>query len=160
MSAPIRRDGDAYVVELDPSMVAVIEGLCGEMETLLRDGSPLTERLFPPPYGDDEERNEGYAVLAGSELTENRLAALETVRGVLRTGRADEEEFQAWMRSLNDMRLVLGTMMGLTDEDPGVPRRPEHEQAHQVYEFLGAALEMTVMTIAGDMDEGGSRGGA
>lgn len=156
MGPPIRREGDHFAVELPEPTAALVTGLCGELETLLREGSPLTERLFPPPYGDDAERNEGYSVLAGAELVENRLEAVATVRKVLQERRADEEELSAWMRSLNDMRLVLGTMMDVTDDDDPADVRIEHRGAYRVYEVLGGMLEMTVMALTEDLEDPGA----
>lgn len=153
MPPPIHRDGDGFVVELPEPTAAVIESLCGQLEDLLTNGSPLTVRLFPPPYGDDDERNEGYSVLAGAELVDHRLTAISTVRTVLANQRADEEQLSAWMRSLNDMRLVLGTMIGITDDEHPPAVRAEHEQALEVYETLAAILELTVMALTGTLDD-------
>lgn len=141
-----------FIVEVPEQTVGLIESLCTELETLLRTDSPLLERLFPPPYGDDTERNEGYAVLAGPELVEHRLEALATVRTVLHSTRVTEDQFMAWMRSLNDMRLVLGTMMDISDDDrpPEVDRR--YAKAFAVYEFLGGLLELTVSALSDGLD--------
>ncbi len=145
---PIRREGDMYVVDVPEGTVALIESLCTELETLFESDSPLLERLFPAPYGDDTERNEGYAALAGPELIEHRREALATVRTVLNSQQVTEDQFMAWMRSLNDMRLVLGTMIDITDDAIDLDVRDEHEQAFAVYEFLGQLLELTVAALA------------
>lgn len=147
MANPIRREGDHYVIDVADDTVELIDGLCGELESLLQTDSPLLRRLFPPPYGDDTERNEGYAALAGPELIESRLAALATVREVLRAERVDEERFMVWMRCVNDMRLVLGTMLDVNDDAPP-SAVDQDEQALRVYEFLGVMLELTVSALA------------
>lgn len=141
-----------FVVEVPEQTVGLIESLCTEIETLLRSDSPLLERLFPPPYGDDTERNEGYSALAGPELVEHRLEALATVRTVLHSTRVTEDQFMAWMRSLNDMRLVLGTMMDISDDDLLAEVDPRHSQAFAVYEFLGGLLELTVSALTDGLD--------
>lgn len=140
-----------FVVELPEQAMGLVESLCTELETLLGSASPLLERLFPPPYGDDTERNEGYSALAGPELVEHRLEGLATVRTVLHSGRATEDQFMAWMRSLNDMRLVLGTMMDI-DDDFSTDVDPRHSQAFAVYEFLGGLLELTVAALTDGLD--------
>lgn len=150
MTRAIRREGPGFAVELPERAVALIETLCSELESLLGSDSPLLERLFPPPYGDDTERNEGYSALAGPELLEHRLDALATMRTVLHSETVTEDQFMAWMRSLNDMRLVLGTMIGITDDQVPPQVRPELAQAFEVYEFLGGLLEMTVDALADD----------
>lgn len=136
-----------FTVELPERAVALIETMCVELESLLGSDSPLLERLFPPPYGDDAERNEGYAVLAGPELVEHRLDALSTVRTVMHSETVTEQQFMAWMRSLNDMRLVLGTMIGITDDHGHPEVSPELTQAFEVYEFIGGLLELTVEAL-------------
>jgi hypothetical protein len=54
----------------------------------------------------------------------------------------------AWMRSVNDLRLVLGTLLGVEsdDEPPEVPEELEHLQA--IYEFLGSLLDTIVHALA------------
>lgn len=150
---PIRREGEMFVVEVPRQAVDLIETLCSELEMLLGSGSPLLERLFPPPYGDDTERNEGYSALAGPELVEHRLEALATVRTVLSSQRVTEDQFMAWMRSLNDMRLVLGTMMDITEDDDPAALDPRHAQAFDVYEFLEVLLELTVSALTDGLDQ-------
>jgi hypothetical protein len=148
VAPPIRRVAPGtYAVELPAGVAELLEHLCSQVEALLSTDSPLLARLFPPPYGDDTERNEGYAALAVPELIEHRLAALETVRRTLRADRLTEDELMAWLRSLNDMRLVLGTLLGVSDDDgpPRVP--PEQEETLEVYEFLGYLLEVTVAAL-------------
>lgn len=150
MAPPIRRVAPGtFRLELSEGTVDLLDHMCGEMEELLRTDSPLLARLFPPPYGDDMERNEGYAALAVPELIDHRLEGLEVVRATLRAERVTEEELLTWMRSLNDMRLALGTLLGITD-DEGPEDVPEglHE-AHGVYEFIGYLLEVTVAALSG-----------
>lgn len=141
-----------FIVEVPEQTVGLIESLCTELETLLRTDSPLLERLFPAPYGDDTERNEGYAVLAGPELVEHRLEALATVRTVLHSTQVTEDQLMAWMRSLNDMRLVLGTMMDISDDDAPPEVDPRYAKAFAVYEFLGGLLELTVAALSDGLD--------
>ena len=148
MASPIRRTGrDRFTVELHESAVDLVDHMCSELETLLQTDSPLLARLFPPPYGDDTERNEGYAALAVPELIDHRMEALATVRSTLRSDVVTEEELMAWMRSLNDMRLVLGTLLDVSDDagPSGVPERLL--ETFRVYEFLGYLLEATVEAL-------------
>jgi hypothetical protein len=54
----------------------------------------------------------------------------------------------AWMRSINDIRLVMGTMLGL-EEDHRLPDLDEQGLATlSVYEFFGALLEMIVTALS------------
>ena len=151
---PISRNpqGD-FTVELDPGLVMLLEHMCGELEALLSSDSPLLTRLFPPPYGDDEERNEGYAALAVPELMEHRHSSLATLRGTLQADRLTEEQLMAWMRAVNDMRLVLGTLLGV-DDDGAAPEVPDDmAETYAVYEYLGYLLEMIVEPLLGTVED-------
>jgi hypothetical protein len=146
---PIHRTGDdTFAVDLDPEVRQMLGSFVEQLRELLGTDSDLLVRLFPPPYGDDDERNAGYAVLAGSELREHRLAALDVVSEHLDATELDEEQLMAWMRSINDIRLVMGTMLGVDDDLVEPELGPEDEAAHHVYEFFGALLEMIVAALA------------
>ncbi len=87
-----------------------------QLRELLTTDSPALERLFPPPYGDDVDRNQGYAAVAHPELIEHRLAALDVVERSADATELDEDQLNAWMRSVNDLRLVLGTILEVTED--------------------------------------------
>ena len=146
---PIRRTAaGTYAVDLDPEVRQLVGSFVEQLRELLATDSDLLARLFPPPYGDDEERNAGYAVLAGAELREHRLAALNQVSEHLDAAELDEEQLMAWMRSINDIRLVMGTMLGIDDETGPPPGDSEDAAAYGVYEFFGALLETIVAALA------------
>jgi hypothetical protein len=94
------------------------------------------------------ERNQGYAALAVPELIEHRRESLEVLRTSSEATVLDEDRMAAWMRSVNDLRLVLGTLLGVEsdDEPPEVPEELEHLQA--IYEFLGSLLDTIVHALA------------
>jgi hypothetical protein len=146
---PIRRTSSGtYLIELEPEVRQLVGSFVDQLRELLATDSDLLVRLFPPPYGDDEERNAGYAVLAGAELREQRLAALDQVSEHLDATELDEDQLMAWMRSINDIRLVMGTMLGV-DDDTGPPTGDEDDAAaYGVYEFFGALLETIVAALA------------
>ena len=142
-----RRDG-TFSVELSELDRQLLGDLVAQLRTLLSTDSPALVRLFPPAYGDDEERNAGYAALAGSELVERRLAALTEVERTLDATSLTEDELATWMRSVNGVRLVLGTILDVDEEhvapDPGDERAP----LHATYEYLGYLLERMVEAIS------------
>lgn len=111
----------------------------------------LLERLFPPAYPDDPERDAEYQRLMRDELIASRVAAIETVDGFLADGRRlDETELTALMQSVNAVRLVLGTMLGVTEDDAdertdALADAPEWH----LYTYLSWLLEWTVQALAG-----------
>ncbi len=147
---PFRRNRQGrFVVNLSEDERGLIEQLVEQLRELLGSDSPALRRLFPPPYGDDEERNQGYAVLAGAELIEKRLAALDVVSTTIHQDELDEEQVEAWMRSINDIRLVLGTMLDVTEEGDAPADDDPQAPVYAAYEYLGMLLERIVRSLSG-----------
>ncbi|MFZ4668310.1 MAG: DUF2017 family protein [Microthrixaceae bacterium] len=144
--SPIRRQrGGDYRFTISDDERQLVLDLVRQLRELLTTDSPALRRLFPPPYGDDDERNAGYAVLAGSELVERRLAALEVIETTIDAETLTEDQLQTWMRSVNDLRLVLGTLLDISDDEQPVSGADETMVA--VYEYLGQLLELTVQAL-------------
>lgn len=143
-----KRNG-RYVINLSPEERGLLSDLVEQLRELLSTDSPALRRLFPPPYGDDEERNQGYSVLAGAELIERRLAALDLVSSTLQAEELSEEDLDSWMRSINDIRLVLGTVLDVRED--GLAPEDDDAQApmYAAYEYLGMLLERIVRSLSG-----------
>ncbi|MFM7062999.1 MAG: DUF2017 family protein [Actinomycetes bacterium] len=112
---------------------------------------PGARATVPRPLRGHDERNEGYAALVVPELTERRLASLETVRSTAQATQLTADEMAAWMRSVNDVRLVLGTVLGVSDDgDLQLPTDATEDDRERlaVYEYLGAVLELIVQAMA------------
>ncbi|MBW3593162.1 MAG: DUF2017 domain-containing protein [Actinobacteria bacterium] len=130
--APIERPTDGFRFHLAREERALLERLAVELESAL-DGSddPALGRLFPDAYEDDDAAAADYRELVGRDLREERRAAARVLRETLGRGTLSENEVDAWLRALNDLRLVLGTRLGVTEElyehelDPADPRAPE-----------------------------------
>ena len=119
MSLPqqIRRDADGTVrLSFLPHEAALLRELLDELERLLDDpDDPDLRRLFPPAHA-DRESEEQYRSLVGDELLAGRTKALATVRDTLGSDTLDPDEADAWLRALNDLRLVLGTRLDVSEE--------------------------------------------
>jgi hypothetical protein len=140
---PVRREGDHFEVDFTEAERALVSSLTAQMRHLVTSDSTAVRRLFPPPYGDDAERNAGYDALAGTELVDRRLEALDVVERTIEATELSEDELLAWMRSLNDVRLVLGTILDVSEEAPLVPH-PDAPETAAAYEYLGFLLEVVV----------------
>jgi len=96
------------------------------------------DRLFPAAYPDDEERQAEFRLLAHDQLLESHLGALAVLEETADADHLDEDQLLAWMRALNNIRLVLGVRLGVTedrDEWPDSlddPRAP----AFAMYQYL------------------------
>lgn len=146
---PVRPLGQGrYRIALPDRTRDLIVKLCDELEALLDSDSELLVRLFPPPYGDDTERNEGYAALARPELIEHRKRSLAVLRESSRAEELQEDQLMAWMRALNDLRLVLGSVVGIDTDDPDIGVHAELAETYALYEFLGGLLDLIVGALA------------
>jgi hypothetical protein len=143
------------LVRLSPEERSLLLGLAGELRAQLEDESrdPSLRRLFPPAY-DDEEDERGYRELAGDELLSGRRQALELLAATTQNDRLSPEEADAWLRALNDLRLVLGTRLDV-QEDMQLDRPESPEQA--VYIYLSWLQEQLVAALAPTESEPDSR---
>ncbi len=105
---------------------------------------PSLRRLFPTAYHDDPERDREYQQLVRDELLERRLAALATLEETLAAEDLDEEQLSAWLSSLNDLRLVLGTRLDVSEELIDIDEDDPLASAFAVYEYLGFMLSEVV----------------
>jgi hypothetical protein len=103
-------------LNFDEEELLLLRELLGELETLLEEpDDPALRRLFPPAH-DDLESEEQYRSLVRGQLLGGRAEALAAVRDTLGRKTLSLEEADAWLRALNDLRLVLGTRLDVTEE--------------------------------------------
>ena len=133
--------------------LAGLAGLGGEVPPLSDD--PALARLFPAAY-EDEEQAEEYRRFTYAELHAAKIAGLERMSTQL--GAAphivlDEESAEVWLAALNDVRLVLGSQIGI-EEDNGdefddlAPDDPT-AIAYELYVVLTMLQESLVEALAG-----------
>jgi hypothetical protein len=135
------RDG-AYAVHLPEPERQLLGSLADQLRELLSETTddPTVRRLFPTAYNQDPERDREYQQLVRDELLEARLAALDTVEATLEADQLDEEQLSAWLTALNDLRLVLGTRLDVTEDLRDVEADDPDAPAYAVYEYLGFLL--------------------
>ena len=145
-------EGDV-LVRLSPEERSLLLGLAGELRAQLEGESrdPSLRRLFPPAY-DDQDDERAYRELAGDELLSGRRQALELLAATARSDRLSADEADAWLRALNDLRLVLGTRLDV-QEDMLIdrPKSPEHA----LYIYLSWLQEQLVAALAPTESEPG-----
>ena len=129
--------------EADPDPLAALVGLSSGPVSAPQD--PALARLLPDAYGDDREAAEEFRRYTETDLRAGKRAQASTVLATLApvTGRGgrlslDREEADAWLGCLNDLRLVLGTRLGVTEEtDLDSADDDPRAQALHVYGWLG-----------------------
>ena len=62
----------------------------------------------------------------------------------------DQDQLSSWMRSINDLRLVLGTILEITDDAEPPVVDQDNVATYQAYEFLGYLLERIVTALSSD----------
>ncbi len=149
-----RRGRGDYRLRLPAEERDVLRRLPGQLRELLATDDPSVYRLFPPAYTDDEQAAADYARLMRDELLDGHLRALEVLERTVDAERLDEDELDAWVRALNELRLVLGTRLDVTEEmaaaelDRADPRAPELA----LYGYLSWLQEEAVAALSADVD--------
>jgi hypothetical protein len=125
--SPLRDGG--YRLRLGDNERDALHGLCDELRELIEaDDDEALGRLYPAAYGEDEEASAEYDQLVRGGLTAGKLESLRTVSQTAEAERLDHAQLEAWCGALNDLRLVLGERLGVTEGlyergiDPGDPR--------------------------------------
>jgi hypothetical protein len=142
-----------YRVAIPEHEQELLRSLVPQLRDLLSTDDPSLVRLFPTAYADDPERDAGYHALVRDELLERRFAALDALERTVEGGEVDEDTLSAWMRALNDLRLVLGTRLDVSEDDDPSDLDPDDPLAAPwaVYHYLGALQGMVVDALAQDL---------
>ncbi len=133
---PLRplRDG-SYRLAIGRDERDLLRGLCAELRSLIEADDAEVARLFPAAFRDDAEASAEYDRLVRAELVGGRLRALGVVEQTLGAEELDHEQAEAWCGALNDLRLVLGERLGVT-EDVALERLARRDPQYALYAWL------------------------
>jgi hypothetical protein len=156
---PFRRRGGAVVARLDPAEAGVVGLLLDQLEQLLDadqddvGDDPVLRRLFPDGHRGDPRLAADFRELTEESLREAKADDLATVRAGLPAGggevRLDDDQAAAWLRTSNDLRLAMGTRLGITeDTEPPDEVATEQDQQLAVYYWLTALQGSLVDALA------------
>jgi len=140
---PFRRRGDRLEAGFVAAESAVLTVLVDQLEQVLAGddaaGDPVVDRLFPAGHAADPDLARDYRDLTESALREGKADDLALVRATVPveggTVRLDDDQARSWLRTTNDLRLALGTRLGITAE--GAPEDTDEAQL-SVYHWLTA----------------------
>lgn len=128
----VRAQADGgYRVHLARDERELLDLLAAELVQLVMADDDAVSRLFPAAHRDDPTAEEEYRRLTRSALVDGRVGGLETLRSTVSADRLTQQEADAWVGALNDLRLVLGERLGVTEDlytagiDPSDPRAAE-----------------------------------
>jgi len=141
------RDG-SFKLQLTDDERDLVATLAAQLrELLISEATEGTERLFPPGYANDDERQTEYALLTHDELLQSRLAAVDVVELSLTQTSLDEDELNAWMSAVNALRLVLGTRLDITEDMDMIDYDDPRAGAFVVYDYLTSLLGEIVAAL-------------
>ena len=78
--------------------------------------SASLRRLFPPAYPTDVVAENAYVRLVREDLIEHHRAALLLLRDSAEVTHLDEAGIESWMTALTDLRLMLGSKLGVSED--------------------------------------------
>jgi hypothetical protein len=153
-----RNEGGGVRVRLHRRLRLTLADLCDQLEHLLTtehaSSDPALARLSPAAYPDDPIQELEFERLVGDELTAGRLSSLRAMRESVNEPFLDEELGLAWLRTLNDLRLVLGTRLGVTEDDQLEDDGPL-ATGFDLYVLLGHVQQELLFAIDPDAGEPG-----
>lgn len=152
--------GDRWAAEL---------GLADDAQP--RPTDPVLLRLFPDAYREDDEAASDFRRFTERGLRDRKAATAATVLASLATAdgagltakerekiriELDPDECEAWLRTLTDLRLALGTRLGVNDADEddwmSLDENDPRRHVHDVYDWLGWVQETLVRTLSSALD--------
>jgi cysteinyl-tRNA synthetase len=140
-----------FELRLSPEEREVLRGLPTQMRDALALGKddPAVARLNPSACLDDEAVDSEFHEMMDDDLNTGRLEALQAFEKTVDAQRLDEEEALAWLRAVNDVRLLLGTRLDVGEEPedrrvaPDDPRAP----GFALYDYLSLLTQELVEAL-------------
>jgi hypothetical protein len=155
---PLQRTGDGFQLSLPAEDRRVIVDLVAQLRDAVVEGAgdERFRRLFPAAYHADPEHDAEYHRLMHEELLASRLDSLNRAHELLgrdihsTTLAMTGEDIDSLMKVVNDLRLVLGTLLDVREDEPVVTEDdPAFPQFH-LYSYLGWLLEWIIRVRMGD----------
>ena len=152
-------DLDALLASLDDSDLPAgdpLAAMVGIGTATAPPEDPALARLFPDGYTDDDAASADFRRYTQVGLRDTRrariAAALATLTADARGRRVlDAAAAQAWLGVLNDLRLVLGERLGVSEDIEGMlvamPVDDPRRAALGVYDWLGWVQETLVRAL-------------
>lgn len=152
---PIRPRGKGeYSMHLELSDKEALIGLLDQLRDSLMNGSTdeKLKRLFPTAYHQDPKHDEEYQRLMRDDLLASRLQSLGTATSLLSRESVDDttvltaQELDEFARSINNLRLVIGTVLDISEADIDVDLDKDDpgDQRLELYGYLGWLLDWAV----------------
>jgi hypothetical protein len=145
----LRRERDGYRLRLGRDERELLARLARELRDLVVDdqADPSLERLFPPASADARDAAD-FDRLVRSSLVATKTHALATLERTAGEERLTAQELEQWLVALNDLRLVLGTRLGVTED---LDERRYAEPGVGLYSWLTWLQATVIEAVAGEL---------
>ncbi|MGY0230956.1 DUF2017 domain-containing protein [Longispora urticae] len=114
------RKGDEIVATFRPEEIDVLRMVVTEVSGLVTDGlraDPVVARLFPDIYPDNPVEAAELRRYTEDDLKQEKVDAAAVVLDTLDERTVlTEDQADAWLRAVNDVRLALGTRLEINDD--------------------------------------------
>ncbi len=145
-----------FLVDLSHQERRLIHDLPAELMKQLESGDDdgSIYRLFPPGYTDDLGRQVEYDRLMRDDLQASHVYALRILQDTSEATELDEEQLATWMRAINQLRLVLGTRLDITEniDESELSQNDPRSGALALYLYLGTLQECIIEALDGPTD--------
>ena len=157
LAALVRQLVDFVAPDADPVDQDPLAAMVGIDPFAVRPDDPALHRLFPDAYADDEEAAGEFRRFTERSLRDSKLANAATVLATLERSSSKitlaDGEAQAWLGTLNDLRLTLASRLDLqedthasfyelAEDDPRFP-------LFQIYDWFTFLQETLVHALTG-----------
>jgi hypothetical protein len=153
--ATLLADDDAEPESKDADPLEAMVGM--QTDPVAAPEDPALRRLLPDAYADEAAAGEFRRLMDG-ELRRQKTEALDDMCGAVEGGgesgvklRLAPQQAEVWLQALNDIRLVLGTRLDVTEdlEDRWAQLGPDDSLAPLLaaYEWLGWLQESVVQAL-------------
>ena len=144
------------VLRLEPDETQLLLLMFDELTALLDDdpasNADVLHRLNPAAYREDPDAEAEYRALTAGSLRDERDERVSACRSELANSGdvelADPDAARRWLQVLNDLRLALGTRLGVTqDAEPDIDPDDPAAQPWIVYSWLTAVQDAVVHAV-------------
>ena len=140
----VANGADEFSMRLTSDARQWLVAMADQLEELLSVDTDDTRRLFPTAYPDDPELDAGYQILSRDALIDSRKQSIEVMRASADSDVVSGDQLSAWMGIVNDLRLVLGTRLDVSEDDHDIDFNDPEIETILVYHELGYVLSEIV----------------
>lgn len=146
-----RLRGGRFRITIPTEERQLLRSLPRQVEEMLGTDDPALARLFPPAYGGDHAAMEAeYQRFMRDDLEASHRRSLGVLAETADADELDEEQMNEWMSALNQIRLVVGTRLDISEEMAAQAIDDDDPDAHllALYHYLSWLQEQVVEALS------------